>query len=221
MNAILERCVFFKQSIMRFHTTGSVAPSSKHLCNSLVKPLEYLRQDNRPLRALEAGPGTGPITKLLLESLRPGDYFTAYEINSQLAEYLHKRLAPLAAERGITFEVRVEPVQNVAQTGEKHDLVISGLPFNNFEPQLVDEILAALLLATSDHGYFSFYEYIGIRNIKKVFLGSAMRQRIGELEKLLLNYRNRHEHSHNNVWLNLPPARAHTWRKQEALNALS
>jgi len=40
-----------------------------------------LRKPRGPSRILEVGPGTGPVTKKILDHLQPGDQFDAVEIN--------------------------------------------------------------------------------------------------------------------------------------------
>ena len=86
-------------------TTGAIGPSGPFLADALCRELR--RKDRGPWKILEAGPGTGAVTRRLVRYLRPGDSLTAVEINPSLAEFLRKsfRDNPLMADKASQVEV--------------------------------------------------------------------------------------------------------------------
>ena len=54
---------------------------------------------------------------------------------------------------------------------EKFDLIVSGLPFNNFSAESVEQILAALLERLAPQGTISFFEYIAVRPARAMLSG--------------------------------------------------
>jgi hypothetical protein len=73
-----EHVEFFRQYRQRFQTTGAVAPSSRFLARALAKPFE---QHTGACRVLEVGPGTGAVTRRIVQMLKPADRFDLVELN--------------------------------------------------------------------------------------------------------------------------------------------
>ena len=111
----------------------------------MVRPLT---ERTEPTRVLEVGPGTGAVTKHIVRHLKPDDHFDLVEINDQFAELLCRRFADdptfqPAANRSAVHHV---PLQEF-RPAEPFDVIISGLPFNNFPAALVEELIDHMPIA--------------------------------------------------------------------------
>ncbi|MBN1518418.1 hypothetical protein JXA32_17785 [Candidatus Sumerlaeota bacterium] len=211
MLSLKERTAFLKEMLRDSYHTGSVTPSSRFLANEMARQVKQARNGNgQPYRVLEAGPGTGPITKQLIMSLRAGDELVAYELNQRLAEHLMKSLGPLAEERQVRFEVVNEPVQNVLQRNIAFDAVVSGLPINNFAPALVDELFDAMLQTLKPDCPLCFYTYMGMRKFKKGVTFGEKRNRIAAVDRIVKQRMRDLNGRTKNIFVNMPPAVVHT-----------
>jgi phosphatidylethanolamine/phosphatidyl-N-methylethanolamine N-methyltransferase len=200
--------LFLKQFQEQFHTTGALAPSSRMLARAITAPFRH-RRKGKPVRALEVGPGTGSFTDHLAADLRPGDQLTLIEANSEFVRFLTERLTGQAAG-----QVRIVEGYVPGDLPEgPYDFIVSGLPLNNFEPPLVKEILDALIGALADGGVLSYFEYIAVRDVKRLFVSEEERQRLDAIAEVTAAYIRRHQFRENRVYVNIPPAVARHLRK--------
>ncbi|MCI0492598.1 MAG: translation initiation factor IF-2, partial [Planctomycetes bacterium] len=92
---------------------------------------------------------------------------------------------------------------------EKYELIVSGLPLNNFSVDLVVAILAKLVRLLAPGGTLSFFEYMAIRRLKSLVSSKAERERLRgigtAIDKLFCSA----EVSHDCVLANVPPAWVH------------
>lgn len=168
----------------------------------------HSRQDG-PAEILEAGPGTGALTTEIVRHLRPGDRLTLCEINDSFVEHLTNRLADDESLAPWADQVTIHhgPVEELGAE-DRFDHIISGLPFNNFPPELVEQIFEAFMTATKPSGTISFFEYVGIRRLKAPFISDEERQRLNEVKAIIGKYM---DTGHREITLlNLPPAWACT-----------
>src|SRR6185369_9528803 len=83
---------------------------------------------------LEVGPGTGAVTASLVKQMKQNDRLTLVELNDEFVRHMQTRLATepafqRVADRTTILHKRLEEVP-----GEhSYDVIISGLPLNNFE----------------------------------------------------------------------------------------
>jgi len=180
-------------------------PSSPWLARKLALPVSDRSLCDEPVEILEAGPGTGALTTEIVRHLRPGDHLTLCEINSCFVRHLENRLMhdPALSPWAHQITIHHGPVEEIGL--ESHfDHIISGLPFNNFSPELVRKIFDAFLCAAKPLGTISFFEYVGIRKLKAPFLSERERQRLNEVENIIEEFMGRGERQM--ALLNLPPA---------------
>ena len=203
--------LFFSQFTENFTTTGAIAPSSPLLGKAITDPLSL--RSSRPIQVLEVGPGTGAFTRQITKHLRSGDHLEIYELNPRFCEYLRQNLPWEAFQsNGIHCRLHNADVRDVGRDLQ-FDYIVCGLPFNNFEPELVSEILAVLIDRLAAHGVFSYFEYNLSHEFKSKFLRSEDRQRMLNVGKIVRSFIEQHQFGYRQVWLNLPPARARYCQK--------
>lgn len=206
-----EQRVFLRQFFQRYHTTGSVLPSSrslaKALCRFVGKPLEA---GGAPREILEVGPGTGAVTAQLVARMQPADRLTLVELNDDFVQHLRERFEnepafQRVADRTNIIHGRLEDVPGE----QSYDLIISGLPLNNFAVGEVETILSIFERLLKPTGVLSFFEYIAIRRVKAVVTSSAGRARLRGIGQALSRTLDGREIRRDWVWPNVPPAWVH------------
>ena len=105
------------------------------------------------------------------------------------------------------------PVQELKGKYKKgyFDAVISSLPFTNFPPELVREILGLYKRMVRKGGYLTFYEYLALRKVGQIFRKSSERTRVTSVDKVLdaweKDLSKKRKLSRTVSFLNLPPAK--------------
>ena len=218
---IREYQTVFGEFRRTFRTTGTLLPSSRPLSQALSK---YVRQgspssggDTSARRILEVGPGTGPVTRRIVASLRPTDQLDLVELNGTFVELLKRRFDREPPFKSVADRVRIlhQPVQNLLGQ-EPYDLIISGLPLNNFEVDEVERILDVLRQLLAPGATLSFFEYIGIHRARAALSGRAQRRRIREVARVVGRFLDEGETKRDCVLTNVPPAWVHHVRNVEA-----
>lgn len=199
--------VFWREFRQNFHTTGAVLPSGRSLARALCR---YVAAENGSRRILEVGPGTGAVTQQLVTCLADADRLDLVELNEQFVRRLEERFVQEPAFQRVAGRSRVlhESVEKLL-SDEPYDLIISGLPLNNFSVELVESLLDSLTRLLKPGGTLSFFEYIAIRPARAMVSGGAEKARLrgigAAMNKLLGPYEIRRDW----VWPNLPPAWVH------------
>jgi len=202
---IRNNLAFFRQFRQRFETTGAIAPSSRFLAQSMTR---YLRQrSSEPVRVLEIGPGTGPVTEKIVPLLRSGDHFDLVELNESFVGILNERFQQDESWKAAsTFsEIHQLPIQEF-QPDAKFDFVISGLPLNNFPADLVDTIAQKYFELLKPGGVLSYFEYMYVRPVKKVITRGDEKTRIRRIDDIMQSHCDRHRIRRDSIWINVPPA---------------
>lgn len=202
-----EQRTFFREFRRNFRTTGAVLPSGRQLAAGLTR---FVTPYGAPKRILEAGPGTGAVTRAILESLGPHDQLDLVEWNPAFVERLNHRFRANPLFRAASSRCRVlhNKVESLDQI-ESYDVIISGLPLNNFEPHDVDVILAAYERLIRPGGIVSFFEYAAVRGAKALVSNSRERARLKNVSRLMSLWLTRHEIAREIVFANIPPAWVH------------
>ena len=97
------------------------------------------------------------------------------------------------------------PIQEVAGEAE-YDFLVSGIPLNNFPVPLVEEIFASYRRLLKPRGILSYFEYAGIRDLKRRIVRESERQRLTDLDRFLKGQIRAHQVAEDFVLLNVPPA---------------
>lgn len=203
--------LFYSEFRQNFSTTGAIVPSSALLGRAMTRPLS--QRPDYSVRVLEVGPGTGAFTRHILRHLRPGDRLDIYELNPRFFLYLKQNLPwTVFIARNIECRLHNTDVRQLSADRE-YDYIVCGLPFNNFAPETVSEILDVLLRHLSASGALSYFEYIFSHEFKARFLKSHERERMIRVGTVVNSFIQRHQYGYHPVWFNLPPARARYCRK--------
>lgn len=210
---------FFRQFRQRFETTGAITPSSRFLARAMTGPL---RRRNKPVRVLEVGPGTGAVTQTLVKCLGPDDHLDLVELNESFVEIVKRRFETepeFQAAAAIT-EIHVCPLQEF--TSERpYDVIISGLPLNNFSPELVSTIFESYFRLLAPGGTLSYFEYMFLRSIKCRLACTADRRRLHALNEVIGPYLQTHRFERSWVFVNFPPAWVQHLRAAPAVSGLT
>lgn len=211
---IADYRVFLGEFVRSFHSTGAVLPSGRALGRALAR---HVRGGRGPRRILEVGPGTGAVTRWIIDGLDAGDTLDLVELNDSFVRHLRQRLAddPLfrpAAERTTIHHC---PIEEVGGEGT-YDVIVSGLPFNNFDAANVAQILEVMLRLLRPGGTLSFFEYVAVRPLRSVVSGSAERARLRGVGQAIADARRGRTIGRDLVVPNVPPAWVHHLRRLEA-----
>ena len=204
MQYLTECRQFYRQFRDQYHTTGSIMPSSRALARAMTRPLRLCKT---PRRILEIGPGTGAITAEIVRHLRPGDQFDIVEINADFVAFLGQRFSEEPDFRKQRTRTRIMhcPLQEVPGH-EAYDFMISGLPLNNFSPELVEDIYQSYERLLTPAGTLTSFEYVWVREMKMPFVRGAEKTRLTKLTQYLEAKFRRYQIGQEIVFLNVPPA---------------
>jgi phospholipid N-methyltransferase len=187
-SSIAERMDFLGQYLRNPRSIGSLTPSSNDLTDALLQDLDL---KNARL-IVELGPGTGPVTKKIIERMGKQTSLVCFELNSNLCSRLQDDL------RGSrTFIVNKSALEMPAYLRMlaygKADYVISGLPLKSLKQR--EEVLDAVVDSLAPRGVFTQFQY-------------AMPFLTGPVEELLARHFLSFEK--RQVYWNLPPATVYT-----------
>jgi phospholipid N-methyltransferase len=207
MNFWSDYRVFFREFRENFHTTGAILPSGRALAKALTR---YVPEPGPPRRILEVGPGTGSVTAELVRRLRSSDKLDLVELNDRFVDRLHERFQTEPGFIQVADQCRVlHQSVEALPAAERYDLIVSGLPLNNFGVPLVESILNKFRTLLQPGGTISFFEYIAIRHIKGSISLRGERQRLRGVSSALDGFLGANEFRRDWVWLNVLPAWVH------------
>lgn len=152
---------FFIQGLKHLYQVGTVVPSSRWLARSMIR---NVHNGGSPKRVLEVGAGTGAVTRRILPLLNDGDEFHVVEINPSFCRHVEKRVLDKyrRSHPGVRITMHRDSITSAALDG-KFDAVVCTLPFRAFTPDVVLDILDALVNLTADRSDVTFMQYAGVR----------------------------------------------------------
>ncbi|MFH8660943.1 class I SAM-dependent methyltransferase [Streptomyces afghaniensis] len=186
-------------------TTGAIAPSGKALARALTDPVRALAP--RPLTVLEAGAGTGAVTRALIPQLPPGSRLDVVEANPRFAARLRHLVDthPLLAAEPERVRVHRSYVEDLPGE-QRYDVIVSGLPLTNFTPGQTETVMARYLELLHPGGTLTYFAYRGTRQARTLLSSRAQARRHHAVEEVMAAYRRRYATGRWSVWANLPPA---------------
>lgn len=209
--------IFWREFRESFHTTGSLLPSGRFLGRALAR---FVGQQPHAQRILEVGPGTGAVTRHIVRAMQPRDTLDLVEINARFARHLRQRVQQERPFRPAASRIRVIE-DDVANLGcdAHYDIIISGLPFNNFSASTVRSLLLALMRLLRPGGTLSFFQYVGVRKLKSLLSSTDQRRRIRAVGQVLDDLLDQHELARDLISINVPPAWVHHVRRPSESDA--
>ncbi len=140
----------------------------------------------------------------------PSDQLDLVELNEAFVRKLEGRFQTEPAFQAVSHRARVLhcPVEELPRD-QGYQVIVSGLPLNNFSVAGVQGILAALTELLAPGGTLSFFEYIAVRPARAIVSGRAERARLRGVGQALHAVLDGREVRRDAVWLNVPPAWVH------------
>jgi len=129
---------------------GAVVPSSDELGRRITEGIDL----ERARTIVELGPGTGALTRFIVERAAPDAQVMAVEIDQGFADTIRSRYPRVAVVHG-SAERLPEYVN-----GSPADCIVSGLPWAAFAARQQAQILDAVLAALKPGGWFATFAYI-------------------------------------------------------------
>ena len=112
----------------------SVTPTSRYVAKEMARPVNVASG----LPVLELGPGTGPVTRAILERGLDPDKLYVVERSGQLCRHLEQAFPGVHVIEGDAFDLQT----TLAATGQSmFDSVISGIPMLNFSQSTRNRLL--------------------------------------------------------------------------------
>ena len=153
MTHVTRHLKFFAQFLKNPIHTGAIAPSSKHLAETMTSWLNLKEADV----AVEFGPGDGAVTPFIKRALKPSATFFAIELDERMCRRLLRQYPDVTVYCDSATRVQEYLTRHGAQ---KADCIVCGLPWAGFRPSLQDELMAATLNALRPGGQFVTFAYL-------------------------------------------------------------
>ena len=187
---------FLRAFAQRPFATGAIAPSSRHLAAEMVSGMGLRDAET----VVEIGPGTGAMTRAIVEAIGPGTLLLAVELNPDFAAHLQATLPARVKVVNGSGEHLDEYLRRCGR--EAADCVVCGLPWANFGRDLQQRLLDGVLKGLRPGGCFSTFTYLHAVSLPYGRRFARMlRASFTSVERSQL------------VWRNLPPAFAYRCRK--------
>lgn len=168
--------------------TGAVAPSGRFLARAMARPVDPRGEG----LVVELGPGTGPVTRALIERGVARERLVLVEYDGGFCELLAQRFAPVQVVQGDAYDL---PRTLAGLAGRPIAAVVSSLPLLNQPPALRAKLIADAFALMGTDGVFVQFTYGLVSPIPR----EACANRFSA-------------HCSAPIWRNLPPARVWTYR---------
>lgn len=146
-------------------TSGAIAPSSRFLVKKMLEEIDFSESDV----IIELGPGTGKITKKILEKLHPKAKLICFEINDDFYRELKKIDHPQLEVLNTSAEYIIEELEKLGYQQSCH--IVSSLPLTNIPKELSNTILENSYASLQSNGTFIQFQYslTYFKKLKQVF----------------------------------------------------
>ena len=207
----LHDSLLFLRGFLHDHAAvGSVTPTSRYAARALSSRYAAARSTTtRPLHVLEAGAGTGPVSAVLVEILRPGDTLTLVEREPHFAQRLRERFAHP------NVDILAQSVTDLHGSAQ-FDFIVCSIPFRALPTADVRAILDHFTTLLQPGGELSFLEYIGgpflRRNAARLLHNRDAHDNAVAIDQMITSDAARLEVKCDVVLRNLPPTRIRHWR---------
>jgi phospholipid N-methyltransferase len=187
---VQDRAVFFREFLRRPDQIGSVVPSSRFLERRVIRAGNIAASRS----VVELGPGTGGITRAILDALPPDASLLSLDINPLFCARIRQIEDPrLTVHCGSALEM--EPSLARYKLAPP-DVVVSGIPFSTIKPEISARLLDLIVRLLPTGGRFVAYQ---------------IRNRVDGLTSPLLG-----EAEVGLELLSFPPQRVYLWKKNDS-----
>lgn len=186
---------------------GAILPSSHYLAREIVKQIPKNLKRDRTL-ILEIGPGTGAFTDKIVTrmNLRAGaSELHLVEYDPIFCKKLREKYRSFPNIKIFQGSILDHTLKETC--GRKYDYVISGLPLNSFKSDFVQRVFAKFVELVKEGGKISYFEYLCITRLKRVFLNKAAKENIDNVGKIKQLFYEKHGIGKGIVLRNIPSAR--------------
>ncbi len=161
---------------------------------------------DRPTRYLEVGAGLGVFTRQIIGQMRPEDWLDIVETDHIFCMALRRQFGHLP-------NVAIHELSILDFEESDYDAVITSLPLNAFRAEMVDRVLKKYETLVKIGGSLSYFEYIGLEKLKKIFLFGQLACDFKGTLNLKRDFENKYFREIDYVWKNFPPARVLHFKK--------
>ena len=179
---------FFRSLVSAPRLTGAVAPSGRALARAMaaaVSPVDHGL-------VIELGPGTGPVTRALIERGVAKERLVLIEYDPRFCRMLEQRFAPAAIIQGDAYDL---PGSLADFAGEPIAAVVSSLPLLNQPPHRRERLIGDAFALMGPDGVFVQFTYGLLSPIPRDVCDGRYSARCSAP-----------------IWRNIPPARVWTYR---------
>lgn len=174
---------------------GAFCASSRYLSRAMTTGIGIEHAEV----VVELGAGTGVFTKEILTKLPENGQLLAIELDETLADSLEQNFPQALVARGCASKLGIMLHERALPAAK---VVVSGLPWAIFSPEMQEKILTNVVEQLAPGGYFSTFAYL-----QGVLLPAGLRFR-HRLKELFAEV-----DTSEIVWRNLPPAFVYRCRK--------
>lgn len=163
--------------LKNFRTTGALAPSSPLVIKRWMEDMDF----SGPKVIVELGPGSGCVTKRILDQMDKESHLYSFEINKVFFDLVSEIKDPRLTVINESAEFVEKHLKSAGV--EKIDYIISALPLAIMPPEVNKRILKAASGVLKEDGEFSQIQY-SLRSYKLI------KEAFGEvqLKYIILNF---------------------------------
>jgi len=187
-SALVEHLQFLGAFLRRPAEVGALLPSSPALARALLHDCHL----KTAKMVVELGPGTGVVTRLILQRIGRRTDFLALELDHGHTRALKRRFPGIAVYNDSAETIRTHLKRHGRQTA---DYIVSGLPWTTIRSRLREDIMREVLAALAPGGVFTTFAYVhglwlpAARRFRTWLRRHFAEVRVGEV-----------------IWRNVPPA---------------
>jgi phosphatidylethanolamine/phosphatidyl-N-methylethanolamine N-methyltransferase len=148
--------LFLKHVFKNQKRTGAISASSPFLAKKMVKKANLKNAKT----IIELGPGTGEITKFIIENKKQDSDLWTFDINQEFVEYLKKEFPSAKHVLADIHNLKSEMKKNNI---ESPDVVISGIPFSYYKKDDCQNMLQLISDIMHKNSRFILFTYSIIR----------------------------------------------------------
>ncbi|MBS1983449.1 MAG: methyltransferase domain-containing protein [Bdellovibrionales bacterium] len=189
---------FLKAFLRRPQTVGSIVPSSGALAREMISQINFLTSQ----RIVEVGPGTGAITRYLIEHLGSTSHYMGIDINPHFIANLQQQFPRGTFVQGSGAQLWELLSQRAMLPASD---IVSSIPWTILSHGLRDQILCEVTRSLAPDGTFTTFSYIHAPLAPRgIEFMQQLHEYFGEVQRS------------KTIWWNFPPAHVIHCRKPKA-----